>query len=380
MRIAIFADSLPPSSDGVARTYTRVAEYFEQNQIDYLFFSPFKPGVNFAGYKKVVHLPSIPLIFYTHYRIALPEKTFLFKKLDDFSPDIIHVSSPTPVALLAHEYAISRNLPNVASFHTDFIAYFKYYGFEIAKELGWAYLRWFYNKFDKILIPSGSTRKLLQEKSFKNLEIWSRGIDHKVYFPIQRKNGQKIKLLFVGRLVKEKDLLDLIDVCRILDNRRIEYQITFAGDGELHQTLGEKISHSKITGFIQEAALSDLYRESDIFVFPSTTETFGNVILEALASGLPVLVTEKGAAKDLITHGKTGFISKAHDTKEFADYCQILINNEKLRRSFSEQAYQSSLEYSWEKIHTGLLNVYTSLVFQKRVDSRAANLATTKVA
>lgn len=380
MRIAIFADSLPPSADGVARTYTRFSEYLEQQNYHYLIFSPFKPGTDFIGYPNVIHLPSVPLIFYPHYKIALSTFRFVSRHLDSLQPDVIHVSSPTPIGLVALKYARKKNIPVVAGYHTDFIGYFKYYGFAFARNFGWSYLRWFYNKFDKVLVPSQSTKQLLQKKSFLNVALWTRGIDADVFYPGQKKDDKTVRLIFAGRLVKEKDLLELVNVCALLDKHNLNYEIIFAGDGELRQTLAKKIKKSHVTGFIEQVKLAELYRSSDIFVFPSTTETFGNVVLEALASGLPVIVSDGGAAKDLVLHGQTGFVAKAHDVRKFAEYTVLLILNKQLRLRLSRNARQFSLDYQWENVHASLIDTYLQLINTNRSQSIFPKLRPAKVA
>lgn len=380
MRVVFIADSLPPSTDGVARTYTNLVATLQQKEVEYFFISPFKPDSDIPWSDKVHQVYYVPFLLYPHYRLGLPLLQNLQEKMDQFQPDIVHVSSPTLMGKMGVNYAKRRHIPAVASYHTDFVSYFKYYGFRMLEDWGWTYLRWFYNQFDMTLSPSRSTAQLLESKGFENVSLWQRGIDIERFSPdlrdekIRKKytnDGESI-LLFVGRLVKEKDLEDLVEMDRHLKTMSLKFRIVVVGDGPMRPELEEKLPDAVFTGYLHGNELSVMYASADLFVFPSTTETFGNVILESLASGVPVITVDKGGVSDLVEHGRTGFICNANKPTELAERVSFLMKHPDQRASLGKSGREYVKTYSWEAINSGLLQRYQELIVSKsRVQSAA---------
>ena len=370
MKIAYFADSLPPSIDGVARTFLQLVNTLRAQNLDYYFFSPFKPGESELWNEKVDQVTSIPLFLYTDYRISLPAQRKVFERLDSFKPDIVHVSSPTFLGQMGLNYARKRNIPAVSSYHTHFVSYFKYYGFALFEKFGWNFVKWFYNRFDRVYVPSPSTAKELEYRGFENLELWQRGIDTQRFNP-QRRNVELRKqlnavdipiLLFVGRLVQEKDLEDLVAIDRILKEKGNQFKIVIVGDGPMRSQLQTELPDAHFSGYLSGDPLAEMYATADIFVFPSTTETFGNVILEAYASGLPVVGVNEGGVVDLILDGHTGFIATAKNTIEIAGKVELLINHPQLRSKYARNAMQFVKNFNWPEINKKLILSYEQLL------------------
>lgn len=370
MKVAFIADSLPPSTDGVARSYTNLVGTLQQKGVEFCFISPFKPGDDISWSDKVFQVYYIPFLLYPHYRLGLPLMQKLQEKLDDFQPDIIHVSSPTFMGKMGVNYAGRRHIPAVASYHTDFVAYFKYYGFQRVEDWGWAFLRWFYNQFDKTLAPSQTTATILKEQGFENVTLWERGIDIERFSSSLRSDTLrehlapegKPLLLFVGRLVKEKDLDDLVQIDKILRNRGLTFKFVIVGDGPMREELEMQLPDAHFTGYLHGTELSTMYASSDIFVFPSTTETFGNVILEAFASGLPVVTVDKGGVSDLVLDGRNGYICPSNQPVKLADKIQHILKNKDLKAELGKQALVHARSYSWDAINSNLLGHYKELI------------------
>ncbi|MBN1352703.1 glycosyltransferase family 1 protein [candidate division KSB1 bacterium] len=366
MRIAYFTESLPPSTDGVARTLVNLADSLIANHIDFRFFSPFKPEHDLAWTDRVVKVSSIPFILYPQYRVSMPMLRKINRLLDEFKPDLVHSTAPTLIGTAGLNCALKHNIPAVSSYHTHFAAYFKYYGFRLFENAGWNYLKWFYNRFRRIYAPSRSSVSELELKGFENVELWERGIDIGKFSPkfrnparLEKMNGENQPvLLFVGRLVKEKDLDDLISADLILRAKGLSFKLVIVGDGPMMPTLKEQLPEAEFTGFLYGKALSEKYASADIFVFPSTTETFGNVILEAFASGLPAVGVDRGGVADLIQNGQTGFLAKAKQPKDFASKIGILLKNKDIRQKMSATAQAFAKNYSWEAINNRLINSY----------------------
>jgi len=373
MKVAYFTESLPPQTDGVARTLVNLAHTLELKNVEFRFFSPFKPDDSVPWNEKVYKVTSVPFILYKDYRFSLPilDRLELEDVLDSFKPDIVHATSPTALGVMGLNYAIRSNIPAVSSYHTHFVSYFKYYGLTRVESVGWNYLKWFYNQFKRIFVPSKSTADELYEKGFENIELWQRGIDVARFSPnfrdaaIRKEIGvekDECVLLFVGRLVKEKDLDDLVAVDRILKQSEKKFKLVLVGDGPMRQELEEKLPDAYFTGYLHNEDLSKWFASSDIFVFPSTTETFGNVILEAYASGLPVVSVDKGGVADLIKHGETGYIARSNNPADFAKYVQRILENCQLKLELGEKATIFSKQFSWENINTRLIGSYQEII------------------
>jgi len=370
MRIAYFTESLPPQTDGVAKTLSRLMETLEASGIDFRFYSPFKPGTAFKWSERVRKVLSLPIFLYSEYRLAVPFLHPLTWELDRYKPDLVHVASPSLLGLFGLSYARRRHVKAVSSYHTHFISYLPYYGLKKAEDAGWKFLKWFHNQFHRTYAPSRSAAGELTQRGIKGVEKWPRGVECDKFSPAFRNDelrrecgaGERPILLFVGRLVKEKDLDDLVDADRILAHAGHEYKIVIVGDGPMRPELETAMPDAFFTGYQHGHRLSEWYASSDIFVFPSTTETFGNVILEAYSSGVPAVGVNKGGVTDIINHDVDGFLAKPNNPRHFADHVGILLKDPKRRRDMSSSARETARRFSWENVNGALIQSYRNLL------------------
>ncbi len=383
MRIAYFTESLPPLTDGVARTYTRLAETLNHKGLDFLFIAPKLPAEKEPWRGRVVWVPSVPFPLYRYYRLGIPYPPKLDKVLDRFKPDLVQVGAPTGLCLYGQNYAMRRNLPTVASYHTHFVDYFPYYGLRWAESLGWKWMKWFYNRNKLTFAPTPGTVRELKNRGFKNVRLWSRGVDRRKFSPQFRRDrlrkklgGKDPLLLFVGRMVSEKNLEVLSDAAVLLRAKGHKFQLVFAGDGPYRSVLEKKLPQDHYLGFVQGRDLAELYASSDLFVFPSTTETFGNVILEAFSSGLPVIAANQGGSADLVHSGVNGYLSKPKNPHDFASKIEPLLLRQRLREHLSKGALETAASYDWLEINGKLLETCRELA-EKNNNSIPANLKTT---
>ena len=373
MRIAYFTESLPPLTDGVARTYTRLAETLNEDGHDFLFICPMTPAETEPWRGRVIRVPSVPFPLYKYYRVGLPNPFKLDPILDRFQPDLIQVAAPTPLCLYGQNYANRRKIPTIASYHTHFVDYFPYYGYGWAVGLGWDWMRWCYNRSRKTFAPTPGAIQELTRRGFRNVEAWPRGIDSSKFSPQFRSPAPRQKLglgpepllLFVGRMVGEKDLQDLADASVILKSEGYRFRLAFAGDGPFRATMEKQLPGDYFGGFIQGPPLAELYASSDLFVFPSTTETFGNVILEAFASGLPVVGVKKGGVADLVVDGKNGYLARPKDPADFAEKIKIILDKPALQQTLAEGALQTAANFDWLAINRKLIQEGARLVQEK---------------
>lgn len=371
MKVAYFTESLLPHVDGVSRTLAQLFGFLEARDVDFRVWSPFVPGpeVSWSGRVRPTRYVRFPL--YPDYRVTLPRLGGIKAELDAWGPDLVHLVSPTPMASRAQAWARRNGVPVVSSFHTHFVSYFRYYGVPWAEGFGWRMLRRFYEKCDRVYAPSDSIIAELAEHGITNTELWSRGIDLARFSPDHRDaqlramagaDDQTPVLLMVSRLVKEKDMADLVEMDRILRQRGNTHRLVLVGDGPMRGELEAALPDAFFAGHQSGDALARWYASGDVFVFPSTTETFGNVVLEAQASGLPTVVVDRGGPPDLVQPGRTGFIARANDPADLARHAETLLRDAAQRARMGRQARDAARERDWSAINGRLIESYRRVV------------------
>jgi len=375
MKIAYFTESLLPHVDGVSRTLAQLFGTLEARGVEFRVHSPFVPGpeVSWSGRVRPVRYIRFPL--YPDYRVSLPWGHGVGDELDAWAPDLVHVVSPTPLASWAQRWAARRGVPVVSSFHTHFVSYFRYYGVPALEGFGWGMLRRFYARCARVYAPSRSIIRELESHGIGRLELWSRGMDTRRFSPAFRDpelrralgaDDDTPVLLLVSRLVKEKDLADLVEMDGLLRAREVRHRLVLVGDGPMRAELEARLPHAHFAGHQAGEALARWYASGDVFVFPSTTETFGNVVTEALASGLPAVVVDRGGPPDQIEPGENGWIARANDPADLADRVASLLRDPQARARMGRRAVASARERDWSAINGRLLDSYAAVVAAAR--------------
>lgn len=371
MRVVYFTESLYPLVDGVSRTLARLFQTLLADGIDFRIVSPFVPDAGVAWRDRVIPVRYAHFPPYPDYRVSRPGGRRLRRELERFDPHLVHVVSPTPMAVWAQRYARRSGTPAVASFHTHFVSYFRYYGVAALEGMGWRGLRWFYRRCERVYAPTRTIATELESHGIGPVELWSRGIDLEAFHPRHRDPSLRASLgssdaapilLLVSRLVKEKDLADLVQVDRVLRSRGVPFHLALVGDGPMRSELEEALPRATFAGHRSGEELARWYASADVFVFPSTTETLGNVVLEALASGLPSVVVDRGGPQELVREGETGFIAPANDVPAIADRLEPLLRDPDLRARMSAAARSSAADRDWQAINRGLIASYERLL------------------
>lgn len=384
MRIALFTDTYLPQTNGVARTLHRLTGHLRRRGIEHLLFTPKSTPEQFHA-DPVRPITSIPFFLYPECRLALPLMT-IRNELNAFQPDLLHLATPFNVGLSGLRYAHKHNLPHIASYHTHFDRYLEYYRMKAIVPLYWKYMKWFHRSCDAILAPSQETVDCLRAQGFSRLGIWSRGVDCELYTPDKRTDDVRARygitapvlLLYVGRIAPEKDLVTLMEAMRLLpDSVSGAVQLLVVGDGpqlpELRTLAPENVI---FTGYKHGEELAELYASADAFVFPSATETFGNVVLEAMASGLPVIAANAGGSKDLVVSGVTGRLFEPHQPGQLADTLALLVPQADSLAAMGQEGRRAALTRSWELIFDKLIENYAKAIEQRRALA-AAGIYTT---
>jgi glycosyltransferase involved in cell wall biosynthesis len=269
------------------------------------------------------------------------------------------ISTPGPVGLSALLAAKMLDLRTVGIYHTDFPQYVRVLTQDNYMEtMAWSYMQWFYSQLDIVYVNSENYRQRWIERGIapERLKILPRGIDTALFTPENRspefwkkygKKQEEIGLLYVGRVSKEKNIDVAVSAVRLLVGEGIPVRLLIVGDGPYLRELRQTVPEACYTGYLRAAELAAAYASSDVFVFPSTTDTFGNVVLEAKAAGLPCVVSDQGGPCELISNGIDGFVTRALDPGDFARVLRLLCRDAKLRAKMGEQARERVENRNW---------------------------------
>jgi glycosyltransferase involved in cell wall biosynthesis len=271
----------------------------------------------------------------------------------------IIISTPGPIGLTALLAAKMLNLQTSGIYHTDFPQYIRILTEDsFLESVAWSYMHWFYGQLDTVFVNSEEYRQSWIKRGFEpaKLKIFPRGLDTELFTPTRRDTGfwQKfgptngeIRLLYVGRVSREKDLDVLASAYLRLREEKLPVQLFIVGDGPYSQALSENLPDAFFTGYLRGKELATAYASADVFVFPSTTDTFGNVIIEAQASGVPVIVSDAGGPKELVEDNANGLVTKSHDVDDFMRAIRTLVDDPALRRRMGERARESVVNRTW---------------------------------
>jgi len=369
MRIALFTDTFPPTVNGVARTLGRLVEHLLHRGHEVAVVSTIvsrdpAPGTAFHH-----QLPGVPLPMYPELQLARPMGREGRELLQGFNPELVHVATESTVGWSGRGWARRYGVPLVSSFHTDFPAYLAGYGFGGLEGFLWRGLRAFHAAARITFCPSSATREQLRGRGFSHdVRIWSRGVDTRQFSPNWRREevrreiapGAHRILVYTGRLAPEKRLHVLMDAFPLVREALGEkVALVLVGDGPwMGRLRRRKVEGVHFLGYRRGQDLSEVYAAGDLFVFPSDTETFGNVVTEALASGLPVVAPAKGGVMDSVIPGETGELVAPGDPGAFARAVIRILSDEGYRRSLSSKARAFVERRSWPAVLDGLIEDY----------------------
>src|SRR5436305_1648206 len=273
----------------------------------------------------------------------------------------IIISTPGPVGLTALLAAKMLNLQTSGIYHTDFPQYIRILTEDsFLESVAWGYMHWFYGQLDTVFVNSEEYRQSWVRRGFdpSKLKILPRGLENDLFHPARRdcaffekfgaSNGE-VRLLYVGRISREKDLDLLADAYRRLRKEGLPVQPFVVGHGPYSEALAKSFPEALFTGYLRGKELATAYASADVFVFPSTTDTFGNVILEAQASGLPVVVSDSGGPKELVAHNANGLITRSHNVEDFTNAIRVLVTDQRLRNRMANSARDSVTDRSWPR-------------------------------
>ncbi len=369
LRVAYFAGTMKPGHDGVTRVLYRMIDALREHDIRNVFYSAIVPNPQERP-TEMVEVPSVSIPVYKEYRFAIPGQKHFEKHLEAFRPDLIHINSPCSLGYAAVSYGQAHGIPVVGTYHTHFPSYASYYKIRPLEFLGWNYLRKVYSGCDRLYVPSEPVLRELAAHGFVNLRHLPHGVDTDAFHPRHRSTAWKERvgirgkaaLLFVGRLVWEKDLRTLADTYAILSARRDDVAFVLAGDGPVRDELRQLMPGAIFLGQQSGIDLSTSYASSDLFVFPSTTETFGNVTLEAMASGLMPICANQGGPAGIIQQGVTGLLAKPRDPEDLAERIAYALDQPGKRIEMADQALRYARRQAWDRIFEAQFDDYRDVI------------------
>jgi glycosyltransferase involved in cell wall biosynthesis len=372
LRVALFTGNYNYIKDGVALTLNRLVAYLESQGVPVLVFAPTARVPAFESVGDVVSVPSIPIPSRSEYRISLGLPRKARARLAEFQPSLFHIAVPDILGYRALALGRRWNVPVVASYHTRYDTYLRYYGLGILETLGTRYLRWFYSRCRQVYPPSESMAAILREEGVTaEMRIWSRGIDSVLFDPCRRApewrralgfSDEDVVVTYVGRLVKEKNTGLLTRIFSELARDEARFRGMIVGDGPEASAMKSALPGAVFTGFLHGEDLARAYASADLFVFPSESETFGNVTLEAMASGLPAVCADASGSRSLVEEGETGFLARGNSGGEFVALIRKLVQDDALRRRMGAAARNRALDFSWERSLRGLLQNYLEVL------------------
>ncbi|MEW5975462.1 MAG: glycosyltransferase family 1 protein [Acidobacteriota bacterium] len=368
LKVAVFTDSYD-QVNGVSNAFRQLVRYCRQagRSLDLYTASHHEPSVESMGPVRVWRQKAVLQIPYYSdmaWDLATPNFSLVRRVLDE-DYDLIHVATPGSMGLNGLYAAHKAGLPLVGSYHTALPEYVRPRVEQFARKwhlpawLGrtaedaiWRYVDWFYGRCQIVLAPSSETIRSLQQRFGKPVELFTRGVDTECFHPRFRRSGSRTRVLYVGRISVEKNLEWLV---RALGDRH-DVEIVIVGDGPYRAQLQAQLPQALFPGFMRGTELSRVYASSDVFLFPSQTDTFGNVVLEAMSSGLAVIVSDRMGPKELVRQGETGFI--AGTEQEFSDYLNLLLTDAPLRQRISCRAREYALTRNWQAVFEDLFRHY----------------------
>jgi glycosyltransferase involved in cell wall biosynthesis len=366
MRVAIFTDNDFEKVNGVTTTLRAVLEH-APDDVDLRVYTCDGFGLETPEYLALRSF-GMGIPYYREMKIyAPPIRRFLRHAIAD-GIEVIHLTTPGPVGL-AGVWAASRlGVPLIGSFHTDLATYTTILsGSRRLGRMMQTYLRWPYARCHRVFAPSAATRDMLIGAKLdpSRIEIWPRGVSTERFDPARRSEAlreqwgvsdRRPALLYVGRASREKGLALLQPLSRLLEYAGVSHRLVVIGDGPMRSELAAGCPDAVFTGTLRPDDVATAMASADVFVFPSETDTAGNVVLEAQASGLPVLVSQRGGPAENMTHGETGFCCA--NLREFASRAADLLRKSARRRVFSEAARRYAMTRSWQTALEPLYRAY----------------------
>lgn len=376
LRVALVSGNYDMVRDGPTQALGRLVRHLLDAGAAVRIFCPTVPNPQVNQPGEIVSLPSFAIPGRGEYRIPWGLIGDAKRRFEEFRPNIVHVASPDRACRQAARWAREHGVPVLASVHTRFETYPQYYGVGFLEPAVEAWLRRLYRRCDALVAPSdGMVEVLQQQRMHDDIGIWSRGVDRTIFNPDARSlalrrgvgiDDDEVAIGFLGRVVMEKGLPEFAETMKALTRRGVPHKVLVLGDGPARGWFAEQVPEARFAGYLKGAELGRWVAGMDVFFNPSITETFGNVTLEAMACGVPVVAARATGSTTLVRDGETGTLVPPGDTDGFADAIQRYVEDPALRRRHGDAGEQRSLLFDWDTINRQMADTYLRLIAARR--------------
>ncbi len=366
MKLAIVTETFPPEVNGVAMTFGIITRELARRGHEISIHRPHRPELASKGPEddpfKVLTYPGFNVPGYPAIRMGFPAKGRLRREWGAHRPDLVHVVTEGPLGASAVSAARSLGIPVTSSFHTNFHSYTGHYGIAPLRRMALGWLRRVHNRTRRTFAPTPELCAELRQQGFENLSVLSRGVDLRSFSPSRRSlhlrsqwraNADTPVVLHVGRMAPEKNYGLLFRIYEAMRQAEPRLRFVLAGEGPLQESLRREHPDCIFAGFLSREEIGRFYASADIYIHASTTETFGNVLTEAMASGLACAGFDYAAARQFIRHGENGLVSPLGDEAALLREAVRLASEPALRQTLSQEAPVSLQAQSWEAVIKG---------------------------
>jgi len=370
LRIAVVTETWPPEVNGVAMTLAKLVQGLSHRNHDVQLIRPRQTKTDSpmsdASLEEVL-MRGMPIPRYPELKLGLPSKKTLVKTWTLRRPDVVHIATEGPLGWSALQAAKVLKLPVTSDFRTNFQSYSKHYGVGWLRKPIVAYLRKFHNATACTMVPTRELMRTLSQNGFANLKVVSRGVDTKLFNIAKRDTRLRSSwgatdetkvLISVGRMAPEKNLDQVLKTYDALKSTGQAFKLVMVGDGPLKEQFQKRYPEIIFPGMLSQTNLAAYYASSDLFIFPSQTETFGNVTLEALASGIPVLAFDCAAARDWVQTGVNGWLIAENNPEGFAAQAVTVFNSKDLLDQITQSTRQQVVHLDWDQIAEQVESVF----------------------
>ena len=375
LRIALFSGNYNYVRDGANQALNRLVGFLLRQGAQVRVYSPTVERPAFEPTGDLVSVPAFSIPTREEYRVPRALTKEVRRDLERFAPNVIHVASPDIVAHRAISWARARDIPAVASVHTRFETYMQYYHLHWLEPVIRAILRRFYRRCDAIVVPAESTAAILRaQRMNSDISIWTRGVDRDQFNPGRRDMAwrrahgietKKMVVAFLGRVVMEKGLETFAATIDALASRKVAHKVLVIGDGPARPWFEERLPEAVFTGQLVGSELGRAIASADVLFNPSITEAFGNVTLEAMASGLPVVAAVATGTTSLVRDGETGTLVDPLDIDGYADALAAYARDPALRSNHGDAGLAFAKTMDWDQINGAVMKVYQRVIARR---------------
>lgn len=357
-RVCIVTETYAPEVNGVAHTLSTLVNGMRDRGIQVQIIRPRQNKLD-KDDDVTLTLPGLPIPGYPELKFGLPYYRRVLNTLTRFRPEAVYVATEGPLGWVATKAAEKLGIHVISGFHTNFHQYGKHYRIGALENLGYRYLRWFHNTTSATLVPTSAQASELTAHGFERVRVMARGVNSRQFSPDHRSpelragwgaQPEDLVLLYVGRIAAEKNLQLVLRTYEQLRSQDDTVKLVLVGNGPELQGIRERHPEVICAGVRRGEELSRFYASGDIFLFPSLTDTFGNVVTEALASGLGLVAFDYAAAHEHTQHEKSAMLASFGDEKAFIRHAASLLERPNLLRTIRLQARQLACTISWDSI------------------------------